>query len=128
MQEYHECLAHYLIFLYFFQYLRELQASLRLLRLLADLTNEEAKQTRTSQDGLVQKLGPTCNFQRGCNSGQTDLYPAMFRSIARNPNPPSIQNLELQGINHTSRAILLNLGVIQLKVCIHILQNFSLDI
>ncbi|KIM37962.1 hypothetical protein M413DRAFT_30608 [Hebeloma cylindrosporum] len=108
MPEYHKCLAHYLLFLFFFQYLCQICASLRLLGLLADLTNEEAKQTRTGLDGLVQRLGPTCNFQRGCNSGQPDFYPAMFRSTARNPNPPSIQNLELNTLAGPSSSILLS--------------------
>jgi hypothetical protein len=48
--------------------------------------------------------------------GQTDLYPALLRSTAKNPNPPSIQTLELQGLNHTSRAIFLDFGLVHLKV------------
>lgn len=127
MPEFRECLAHYLTFLLFWQYQRDKQqTSLRLLGLLADLTNEEVQRTNTAKDGLVQRLESTCNFKRGCRSGQTDLYPTMFRSTAKNPNPLSIQNLELQGINHTSRAILLDFGVIHLKVCIYIVWNLNL--
>lgn len=124
MPEFRECLAHYLIFLLFWKYLRDqLRANFRLLGLLADLTNEEVKRTHMAQDGLVQRLGPTCNFKRGCNLGQTDLYPSPFRCTSKNPNPPSIQSLELRGINHTSRAILLDFGVVHLKVCICIIKS-----
>jgi hypothetical protein len=118
MPEFRECLAHYLIFSLFWEYQRDqLKANFQLLGLLADLTNEEVRRTHTAQDGLVQRLGPTCNFKRGCNLGQTDLYPALLRSTSKNPNPPSIQTLELRRVNHTSRAILLDFGVVHLKVC-----------
>jgi hypothetical protein len=127
MPEFRECLAHYLTFLLFWRYQHDqLKANFRLLGLWADLTNDEVKRTHMAQNGLVLKLGPTCNFKRGCNLGQTDLYPALLRSTAKNPNPPSIQSLQLLNLNHTSRAIFLDFGLVHLKVrSICILHNFK---
>jgi hypothetical protein len=117
MPEYRECRAHHLLMMWFYQYLRLQVTSFRLLGLWADASKEEAKRVGAA-DGHVYRLEATCKVKRGTNSAQTPLWPPDFAITASQCNPPSIQALELKGVSTTSRAIILNLGPLSLKVCL----------
>ncbi|KAF8220207.1 hypothetical protein L208DRAFT_1335099 [Tricholoma matsutake] len=114
MLEYHESRAHYLLMLWFYQLLI-LLTSFKLLGLWADASQAEAKHLGTS-DGQVYHLDATCAVKRGTNHKQTLLWPPQLAISAKQPNPPSIETLELKGVATTSHSIVLNLGPVSLKL------------
>lgn len=116
MPEYRESWAHYLLFLWFFNSLRFF-TSFKLLALWANASKAEAGSVG-AQDGHVYILEGDRTIMRGTNKAQTPLFPPQLVMTKDRPHPPSIQSLELQGVATTSRAIVLNLGGLSLKVSI----------
>ncbi|KAF8240631.1 hypothetical protein L208DRAFT_1420342 [Tricholoma matsutake] len=99
--------------LWFYQLLI-LLTSFKVLGLWADASQAEVKHVGTS-DGQVYRLDATCAVKRGTNHKQTLLWPPQLAISAKQPNPPSIETLELKGVATTSRSIVLNLGPVSLK-------------
>jgi len=91
--------------------------------LWADLTDKEVKATSEGKDGLVIRLEPAgrlfSQLVRGTDGKQTHLAPQMLRPTKKNPDPPPITSLELQKVDSTGCAILLDFGEIYLKVRRH---------
>lgn len=108
-----ECLASYLILLWFFLF-HQGQTSFQLLGLWADATGAEEK--RLARDKLVFRLDASCTIKRGTQNVQTSLWPPMWLKKRKESEPPSIQTLEWKGVATTSRAIILDLGALQLQV------------
>lgn len=114
MPEYRECLAHYFLLQHLLSYYG--YPSLLVQALWADASKSEEKSSG-AQDGHVVQLENTCNWKRGNRGGQTPLFPPMFSSSKKNPNPPSVQTLELKNFSTTGRAITLNFNAAALQVC-----------
>lgn len=76
-----------------------------------------AKRDSRLGQGLVSQLDSTCTFKRGNVNAQTSLWPPMWRKYrSSNTDPPSIQQLQLKGIDHTCRSLILDLGPLRLQV------------
>ncbi|KAF8240414.1 hypothetical protein L208DRAFT_1420413 [Tricholoma matsutake] len=114
MPEYCESWAHYLLMLWFFQLLLPI-TSFKVMALWADALQAEAKRVGAS-DGQVYCLDPTCTIKRGTNHKQTPLWLPQLAISTKQPNPPSIESLELKGVATTSRSMILNLGPVSLKL------------
>ncbi|KAG6904984.1 hypothetical protein DXG01_005821 [Tephrocybe rancida] len=119
MPEYRECLAHFLLLFWWYEYFFG-KTSMALLALWADASKDEALgpllKVPGVKEGLVYKLEATSTTQRGTNNYQDYLWPHMWRKDAKNPSPPSIQTLSLKGITMTGRAVTLNLGALYLRI------------
>ncbi|KAG6912239.1 hypothetical protein DXG01_016042, partial [Tephrocybe rancida] len=117
MPEIRECLAHYFYILWFFQWWIKfyLGSSLKLVALWADACTGEATHIEAAGNSHVYRLGATSTIYRGANKAQTSLWLEMWKKTAQNPDPPSIQTLELKAVDTTSRAIILDMGLLRLK-------------
>lgn len=120
MPEFRESLAHYLYLFWFYHHHR---TNWVLLALWADMTNADAKRTGKGKDGLVQRLDRACTLKRGCNMGQTDIFPPFLRQPKAKAGDPSntclkLENLTLTDLAHTPRAIYLIFGYVRLKVSV----------
>ena len=116
MPELHECIAHFLCMLHFFQYCIEMGINLSLIGLWADATNAESH--LLAPDGLVYQLSASSTVKRGSCSAQTSLWPEMWKITDAQPEPPSIQFLVWKGVHWTSRAIIMDMGELCFQVCI----------
>ncbi|KAK7034410.1 hypothetical protein R3P38DRAFT_2466028, partial [Favolaschia claudopus] len=90
----------------------------------ADATAADAKQEEAperAQSGLVYELNPASTIVRGSESHQTSVYPEVMKYDIENnypplPYPPSFKRLVLTGVQTTHRALILNLGMLNLMV------------
>ena len=110
MPEYHECIMHFLFFLWFLQYCLDLHV----LGLWTDKTAGKNAKPKTTD--LVFRLDHNSKDKQGNPGNQGYLWPPMWRKSSENVNPPSIGLLELQGVHTTSRAIILNFGTLYFQV------------
>ncbi|KAK6969508.1 hypothetical protein R3P38DRAFT_3243082 [Favolaschia claudopus] len=102
----------------------EEDADLTLEGIYADATAAEAKQEEAperAQSGLVYELNPASTIVRGSESHQTSVYPEVMKYDIENnypplPYPPSFKRLVLTGVQTTHRALILNLGMLNLMV------------
>ncbi|RDB17730.1 hypothetical protein Hypma_001157 [Hypsizygus marmoreus] len=115
MPEYRECLAHFLLLLWWVSHYKAL-TPLSLVALWADASKTEEAKIPGTRDGHVYWLDATSVVTRGTNGAQTWLWPSMWRKTSRQLNPPSIQTLSLRDITMTSRAVILDMGPLFLKL------------
>lgn len=115
MPEIHECIAHFRYLKIFYDHSIQNQADLHVLGLWAD-TSLKPEEAGLAPDGNVYSLTPDSTTQQGSKGGQTSLWPPMFQQTEENPEPTPILALVWQGISHTSRAIILNFGVLFFQV------------
>ncbi len=118
MPELRECIAHYLILLWFLHDCAVNGIELYLIGLWADATHKEPQFKK--HNGMVYRLDAKSKVKRGTNNAQTSLWPDMWKESKKIPHPPSITTLKLAKVTYTNRAIILHLGALVFQVCFHI--------
>lgn len=113
MPELRECLASGLILLWFLQRGQRDNWDLKVLKLWADLTDEES--AKHQSDGNVVCLTPSSKFKRGNQGHQYPLYPPQLKALSSSPILP-VEGLELKNVTPTPRAVILDLGLLSLRV------------
>ena len=58
----------------------------------------------------------TSQDDRGSMNNKAYIWPPMWQKSSENPNPPSISMLELKEAKTTSRAMILNFGILHFQV------------
>lgn len=118
MPEYRECIAHFLFLLWFLEYCQHKNLDLHVLGLWADKVKGKAVRNRkipASKD-LVFQLCNTSKDKRGRKGNQGFLWPPMWQKGSKNQDPPSINRLEWKDVRTTTRAIVLDFGVLHFQV------------
>lgn len=85
------------------------------LALWVDLTKTEAEAARL-KTGLVQRLHQKSTMKRGTNKRQTPLLAEELILSPDNPSPIPITALTLRAVHHSVRALIVDLGVLWLRV------------
>ncbi|KAK7018514.1 hypothetical protein R3P38DRAFT_3559063 [Favolaschia claudopus] len=112
----------------------EEDADLTLEGIYANATTAEAEQEDASeraQSGLVYELSPASTIVGGSESHQTSVYPEVMKYDIDNnypplPYPPSFKRLVLTGVQTTHRALILNLGMLNLMLYKVSVQKYGL--
>lgn len=111
MPELPEGLAHYLAAMAALESLGT--ACLRVIAIWADLTKKEAERAKVPI-GMIQKLTPQTRIRRGTYGQQTPLLAEALQHISGNPSPIPISQLEIKGVHHSVRALIVDLGPVWL--------------
>lgn len=125
MPEIRECIAHSLFLLWFYEYCLENQVDLTLLGLWADAPDNNPGEQRLA-NGSVYRLEATSTAARGTNGAQTSLWPPMWQKTVTGEDPPTLDRLKLQGVDYTTRAIIMDMGDLKFQVRNTILVLFLL--
>ncbi|KII87835.1 hypothetical protein PLICRDRAFT_54882 [Plicaturopsis crispa FD-325 SS-3] len=125
MPELRECFGHYLVAQQYFERIRN-NSDLTVRALWADALEQDKDLARAPKDSrwahdLVDTIDCYCTIERGIHKAQKSLYPPMWRRKARSkkqsPSPsPPISSLQLQGIETTSRTLVLDLGALHFQI------------
>ena len=124
MPELRECVAHYLLLLWFLQHCADIGIELHLIGLWSDATQKEPEFKK--HNGMVYRLDAKSKVKRGTNNAQTSLWPEMWKESKKVPHPPSITALKLAKVTYTNRAIILHLGALVFQVCVHFALHYVL--
>lgn len=112
MPELVECLSHYLLASSLFNKYADSDWHLRNLWYDGTATeNQSARANDTMKEGRVGIVHPGTKALRGSGSAQGPLWPPTLS------NSSELQQLKLQGISYTYRALILDLGGMWLQVC-----------
>jgi len=115
MPEIRECIAHFLFLLWFYEYCLKNHLDLTLLGLWADAPDNNPGEKKLA-NGSVYRLQATSTAVRGANRAQTPLWPPMWRKTASQDDPPPLNQLKLQGVSCTNRAIIMDMGELKFQV------------
>jgi len=116
MPEIRECIAHFLFLLWFYEYCLKNHLDLTLLGLWADAPDNNPGEKKLA-NGSVYRLQATSTAVRGANRAQTPLWPPMWRKTAsQDDDPPALNQLKLQGVSCTNRAIIMDMGELKFQV------------
>lgn len=115
MPEIRECITHFLFLLWFYEYCLENHLDLTLLGLWADAPDHSPGEKKLA-NGSVYKLEATSTAARGTNGAQTFLWPPMWRKTASQVDPPTLDQLKLQGVDYTNWAIIMDMGELKFQV------------
>jgi len=88
---------------------------LTLLGLWADAPDNNSGEQKLA-NGSVYKLDATSTAARGTNGAQTSLWPPMWGKTALQVDPPSLDQLKLQGVDYMNRAIIMDMGELKFQV------------
>ncbi|KAH7906784.1 hypothetical protein BJ138DRAFT_1104858 [Hygrophoropsis aurantiaca] len=122
MPEYRECLAHYLVAQSVFA-AEKPHHNWQVHGIWVDGTEKErsaAPRGTPLRNGHVYSLSPNTTIKRGTNGAQTPVWPPKFQCPAKRkrdaPDPPSIEELELQDISYTGRTLVMDFRDLWLQV------------
>ena len=112
MPEYREVLSHFLLCHWLWQ------QPWNVITLWADISADEENKMKIPKQSRhhVYHLDNSWKIVHGHCGSQTPIWPPLWAKTCHNPNPTSITTLTLQGMETMNRVIILDLGLLLLKV------------
>jgi hypothetical protein len=117
MPVYRECLVYYILLLWWFNLFKRLLTSLKLVSLSGRMRLRKKLLAFLWLRMAMFTVWTRLQLSPAARTGRKPLWPPMWRKKSEETDPPSIQTLELKGVSTTSRAIILDMGPLSLKVC-----------